>query len=556
MVVTSTDRVADLVVGGGPIATMAPPATDAGWMVVARGEIMAIGSRQDVEPWLRAGTPFLDLDGRLAIPGFQDAHVHPPIGGLDLLRCNLAGDPDLSAYLRTVGDYAGAQSGRRWVLGGGWAMDRFPGGIPTRDHLDRVVPERPVFLVNRDRHGAWVNTLALEMAGIDRHTPDPPDGRIERDAEGQPVGCLQEGAMALVERVIPATTPAEYREALRTAQRYLISLGITAWQDAWVTPEVEHAYRELASSAELKARVVAALWWERSRGAEQIKELVTRRADGPVSRFRPAAVKMMLDGVAENFTASMLEPFLDREGNSTENRGIDFIDPAELDGYVTELDARGFQVHFHAIGDRAVRNALSAVARARAVNGPTDNRHHIAHLQVVHRDDVARFRELEVVATAQPFWAVHEDQQDTLTLPFLGSERARRQYPWSSLTAGGARLAFGSDWPVSTPDPLAIIETAVRRVSPFSRTSPEFYPDERLDLETALRAATLGSAYVNQLDRSTGSLERGKLADFVILDRDIRSYPVDEIADARVEATFIEGECVYEAGSTGLSSSP
>lgn len=549
-----TETAADLVLSGGPIATMAHTSPAADCMAIAAGRIVAVGTRAEVDTWVGPSTSLLDLNGRLVLPGFQDAHVHPPIGGLDLLRCNLAEDPDLPAYLKTIDGYLQAHPERTWVLGGGWGMDRFPGGIPNRHDLDRVAPHRPVFLVNRDRHGAWVNTLALEMAGIDRDTPDPPDGRIERDDRGRPVGCLQEGAMALVERLIPATSPAEQREALLAAQRYLLGLGITAWQDAWVTPEVEHAYRGLASSSELKARVTGALWWQRGHGADQVEELEARRAKGPIGRFRPTAVKMMLDGVAENFTASMLEPFLDQAGNPTTNRGIDFIDPDALGSFVTALDARGFQVHFHAIGDRAVRNALDAVEVARSVNGPRHNRHHIAHLQVVHPQDIGRFRELGVAANAQPFWAVHEDQQDILTIPFLGPRRSGWQYPWRSLWATGARLGFGSDWSVSTPDPLAIIETAVRRISPFNRAAPAFYPDERLDLYTALRAATLGSAYVNHLDGTTGSLEPGKLADFVVLDRDIRENPYAEIADARVDMTFIEGECVYAADPPGLSS--
>lgn len=522
---------------------MAPGIPEADHLIVRGGHVVAVGG--DVDEWAGPGTEFVDLDGRMVVPGFQDAHVHPPTGGLNLLRCDLAGDPDSRAYLDTIRRYADDYPDRLWILGGGWGMDRFPNGVPTREELDAVVADRPVFLVNRDAHGAWVNSKALELAGIHRNTADPADGRIERDARGEPIGCLQEGAMDLVERVVPETTEDELQRALEEGQRYLLSLGVTAWQDAWVTPEVEEAYRALASRGSLKARVVGALWWERGRGEEQIEDLLARRGKGPAGRFRPSAVKMMLDGVAENFTASMLQPFLGVDGQPTANRGLDFIDPSRLGGYVTALDAVGFQVHFHAIGDGAVRNALDAVDEARRVNGASHGRHHIAHLQVIHPDDIPRFRLLDVVANAQPFWAVHEDQQDLLTIPFLGPQRGGWQYPWLSLVSNGAQLAFGSDWSVSTPNPLVIIETAVRRVSPFNRRRAEFYPEERLDLETALRAATKGSAYVNHLDDRTGTLEPGKLADFVVLDRDIRTGPVDEIGDARVEMTFIEGECVY-----------
>ena len=528
---------------GGPVVTMAPGVREADHLVVRGGAVAAVGD--DASEWAGPGTEFLDLEGRMVVPGFQDAHVHPSTGGLNLLRCDLAGDADRRDYVDTIRRYADAHPDRIWILGGGWGMDRFPNGIPTREELDAAVADRPVFLVNRDGHGAWVNSKALELAGIHRNTADPADGRIERDAGGEPIGCLQEGAMALVERVLPETTEDELQRALAEGQRHLLSLGVTAWQDAWVTPVVERAYRALASNGMLKARVVGALWWERGEGEEQIEDLLARRAKGPAGRFRPGAVKMMLDGVAENFTASMLQPYLGADGRPTANRGLDFIDPSHLGGYVTALDAFGFQVHFHAIGDGAVRNALDAIDESRRVNGASQNRHHIAHLQVVHPDDIPRFRLLNVVANAQPFWAVHEDQQDVLTLPFLGPERGGRQYPWHSLVSAGARLAFGSDWSVSTPNPLVIIETALRRVSPFNRTGAPFHPEERLDLETALRAATKGSAYVNHLDDRTGTLEPGKLADFVVLDRDIRKVPHDEIGDTRVEMTFIEGECVH-----------
>ncbi|MDF1595465.1 MAG: amidohydrolase family protein [Acidimicrobiia bacterium] len=535
---------ADLIVHGGTIVTVDRDQPEADHLIVRGGRIVAMSGGLD--EWVGPGTDIVDLDGRMVLPGFQDSHVHPPIGGLNLLRCNLANDPDRGAYLDSIRRYADDHPEREWILGGGWGMDHFPNGIPTRDELDRLVADRPVFLVNRDGHGAWVNSKALELAGIGRHTDDPADGRIERDAGGDPIGCLQEGAMDLVERLVPETTDTELQQALTKGQSYLLSLGITAWQDAWVTSQVEEAYRTLAADGSLKARVVGALWWERDRGEEQIEELQRRRARGPAGRFKPGAVKIMLDGVAENFTAALLEPYRGADGRPTKNAGLDFIDPSRLGRYVARLDAAGFQVHFHAIGDRAVRNALDAVDQARRVNGASDHRHHIAHLQLVHPDDIPRFRLLDVVANAQPFWAVHEDQQDHLTAPFLGPHRSGWQYPWHSLVRSGARLAFGSDWSVSTPNPLAIIETAVRRVSPFDRAAAEFYPEERLDLGIALQAATRGSAYVNHLDHLTGTLVPGKLADFVVLDRDIRHSPVDEIADAGVEMTFIEGECVYE----------
>jgi predicted amidohydrolase YtcJ len=263
-------------------------------------------------------------------------------------------------------------------------------------------------------------------------------------------------------------------------------------------------------------------------------------------------VKIMQDGVCENFTGAVLEPYLDSNGDATDKRGISFVDPELLKEVVTRLDAAGFQVHFHALAERAVREALDAIEAARTANGPTDGRHHLAHIQVVHPDDIPRFRELRAIANAQPLWAAHESQMDELTIPFLGEPRWRWQYPFASLVRSGAVLAMGSDWSVSTPDPLAEMHVAVNRRMPpeypyHVGTSDVFLPEERLDLPTALAAFTMGSAYVNHLEADTGSIEAGKYADLAVIDRDLFAHPPDEIAGASVEATFVEGERVYAA---------
>src|SRR5439155_3340892 len=296
-------------------------------------------------------------------------------------------------------------------------------GTPLREDLDAIVPDRPVYLTNRDGHGAWVNSRALAIAGVAASTADPPDGRIERDADGRPSGTLHDGAATLVELHVPPATAEELVEALRIGQRYLHSLGITAWQDAIVEDDQFGAYTTLAARGELTARVVGALWWERSRGDEQIEELIERRTRGRIGRFSPTSVKIMQDGVLETFTGAMIEPYLDGNGGSSGNRGLTFVEPARLPGYVTRLDAEGVQVPLHAIGDRAARGALDALEAARNAHGLTDGRHHIAHIQVVHPDDLPRFAGLGVVANAQPYWACHEGQMDTLTIPFLGPER-------------------------------------------------------------------------------------------------------------------------------------
>ncbi|MGH3363026.1 MAG: amidohydrolase, partial [Nocardioides sp.] len=434
-------------------------------------------------------------------------------------------------------------------LGGGWAMPAFPGGIPTAADLDEVVPDRPVYLPNRDHHGAWVNSRALEVAGIDERTPDPPDGRIERDADGRPTGTLHEGATSLVSRFLPRTTGEDYYAALMAGQAYLHSCGVTSWQDAIVgtysgMDDPASTYTSAAANGDLRSHVVGALWWERRLGVEQVADLVGRRAAMTGGRFRATTVKIMQDGVAENFTAAMTSPYLDRCGHPTDHSGHSFVDPHALRSAVAALDAAGFQVHVHAIGDRGVREALDAFEGTDPVR-----RHHIAHLQVVHPDDVPRFAELGVAANIQALWACLDDQMVDLTLPFLGEERSRWQYPFGDLHRTGARLVAGSDWPVSTPDPLAAIHTAVNRreYGAQGRAGHEpFLPEQALPLEVAFAAYTSGSAWANHRD-AAGRLAPGAVADLVVLDRDPFTGPSGEIGATRVRATWIDGRPVYEA---------
>lgn len=544
----TTDSYADLALVGGRIATMDAARSWASALAVRDGRVLAVGPDSVVRPCIGPRTRVIELRGRTVTPGFQDAHVHPVHGGLSMLRCDLHADAQSGPPLDVIEAYARSHRDEAWIRGGGWYMAAFEGGTPRREVLDRIVPDRPAFLTNRDGHGAWVNTRALELAGVTASTPDPVDGRIERDPDGSPSGMLHEGAMDLVARWMPDDTPAELEEALRLGQRHLHAFGITAWQDAIVEAHSEErAYVALASRGELTGRVVGAMWWDRGRGAEQIEEFVERRAATSTGRYQATSVKLMMDGVLENFTGAMLEPYGDGHGGVTENRGLLQIDPNGLASWLPQLDALGFQPHFHAIGDRAVRASLDAVEAARRANGPSDTRPHIAHIQVIHPDDIARFRKLDVAANAQPLWAAHEDQMDVLTIPFIG-ERWRWQYPFRSLRAAGAVLAMGSDWSVSSANPIWEMHVAVERQAPVSYAGDRgvLLPEERLDLIDALAAFTTGSAYVNHLDRDTGTLEDGKLADLAVLDRDLFDRGAGEIREARVVGTFVEGVAVHE----------
>jgi predicted amidohydrolase YtcJ len=545
---------ADLLFVGGRVFSGHGRPAEPGAVAVSGGRIVAVGSDGDVRALAGPATEVVDIGGGLLTPGFQDAHVHPVYGGTQMSQCDLHHIITSDESVAAVAAYAAANPELPWILGGGWSMEAFPGGTPTKQLLDAVVPDRPVFLPNRDGHSGWVNSSALAAAGITRDTADPGDGRIERDADGEPTGCLHEGAMSLVSALVPPPTDADYDRALDVAQTYLFSLGITGWQDAIVgevngRPDNLEAYVRGANDGRLKARVVGALWWDRSRGLEQIAELKERRSAGEVGRFRATSVKIMQDGVAENFTAAMTAPYLDACGCQTQNAGLSFVDPTLLDDAVIALDAEGFQVHFHALGDRAVREGLDAIAAARAANGMNDLRHHLAHIQVVHPDDIPRFAELGAAANMQPLWACHEPQMDELTIPFLGEPRWRWQYPFGDLERAGARLVGGSDWSVSSPDVMWGTHVAVTRMPPpdddDNGGKEPFLPEQALSLESTLTAYTQGSAWVNHLDQETGTLEVGKCADLALLERDPFAVDPMEIGTIEVSQTFVDGERVF-----------
>jgi predicted amidohydrolase YtcJ len=537
----------DLVLTGGTVFCADKALTVAEAVAVRDGRIAWTGPAAEAAAHVGTKTHVLELEGRTVLPGFQDAHCHPAEGGVELARCTLNDTHSREACLETIACYAADHPELEWVSGSGWSIDSFENGTPSRADLDAILPDRPAFFDNRDGHGAWVNSRALELAGITRETPDPSGGRIERDADGEPQGTLQEHAMELVRDLIPPTTGEEWEAGILRAQATFHALGITAWQDARIDdPAQLAAYRAVAERGELTIRAEGNLLWERDRGEEQVDELLARRAEGSVGRLRIRGAKIFVDGVLENFTGALLEPYV-----GTHNYGISMFERDELEHAVVLLDSHGFQVHMHTIGDAAVRDALDALEAAVQANGRRDSRHHLAHLQLVHPDDLPRFAELGVIPNVSPLWACHSGYVDELTEPFIGPERSARMYPFGSLHRAGARLAFGSDWTVSTSDPLPQLEVAVTRVNPETRDLAPLLPDEALDLPTALQTFTAGSADVNFLDDETGTLEPSKLADLVVLDRDILDPGNGPIGDARVLLTLVEGEAVYADPALG-----
>jgi predicted amidohydrolase YtcJ len=522
---------------GHPVATA---------LVVRAGRVVAIGTDADVLGHAGASTTVVDADGAGVLPGFQDAHAHPPMGGIDMVQCDVSGARSADEVADLIRRHVETLGPGEWLLGAGWEFFVM-GERLDRALLDEIAPDRPAYFVSGGRHDALVNTAALELAGLHDGSSDPSHGSLGRRPDGTLNGVLHEGAQIAMRTVVPQPTVADYEQAILVAEEHFLSLGITAWQDAWTTPETLAAYANLARRDELTVRVAAALWWERDEGPEQIERFVEQRREATVGRLTVPAIKIMVDGTTGNQSAAVLEPYVDPADGRACGRGELFLSPEELTHAVTELDALGFGVHSHAIGERAVREALDAVENARQRNGRTPARHHIAHVCLVHPDDIARFAALDVTANLQPLWAelneelIGENQH-------LGDERTEWWYPFESLRRTGARLAGGSDWPVSSADPLLGSYVAVHRIAAGSGHPDQevLMPHERMPVADIIDAYTAGSAYVNGFDDLTGTIGVGTLADLVLLDRDLLTADHDPETLGRVRLTLVDGRPVFD----------
>jgi predicted amidohydrolase YtcJ len=418
-----------------------PPASA---LAVSGGRIVGLGSDADVDPLIGPTTTVIRLQGETVLPGFQDAHIHPIYGGLLEFQCSLHGLPDLASYRAAIRAFADAHPEAAWIEGDGWDYPVFPGGRPSREILDGVVADRPVFINAFDGHSAWVNSRALELAGITATTPDPPNGRIERDAEGVPTGVLVEDAVILLGDVLPRPTDERLLAALLGAQRHLHGLGITAWHDAGANPEWLGAYQSASATELLTARVtVAQQWqpWGRTREADPMPRLEAARAATSGERLRSDVVKFWLDGVIENRTAVLLEPYFVPDGQPGADGGTPAYQTDALQAAVSDLERRGFDCHFHAIGEGAVRQALDAVEAAHRVNGDTGRRHTVAHLERIHPDDIGRFR----TGGGQP-------------AAVLGSRRR-----WNARRRGAAHRPGPVSRPLSVRRPQSVGRAACRR---------------------------------------------------------------------------------------------
>jgi predicted amidohydrolase YtcJ len=520
-------------------------------MAVREGRIVYVGSDVGARAFVGPKTRTFPLGGRLVLPAFQDAHIHPVSGGVELGQCDINDLATKEAILEKVRSCA-ASDKKAWIVGGGWALPAFPDANPTKEMLDAVVPDRPVLLSAADGHSSWANSKALELAGVTATTPDPLNGRIERDASGAPTGTLREAAQRLVDQLVPEPTALEHLAGLRRALTLLNGYGITAVYEANAGGGPKGGsvtlatYREAERQGFLSMRVRVSLGTDAARGAEQVDDMVRLREAFTSARVRPVAAKIFADGVIEARTAAMLDNYDDRPGQRGEPRFGD----AALQALVARLVDRDFAVHVHAIGDRAVRMTLDAFAACRKASADRGLRHQIAHLQVIEPEDVPRFRDLGVIANFEPLWAFADAYVRDLTWPALGPERSKRMYPIADLARSGAVVSFGSDWSVSSPNPLEGIQVAITRQAVLAQERRDpLLSEQAIDLPTALAAYTMGAAYANGFEKETGSLEVGKSADLVVLSLNLFALDPHEIAKARVLLTLLEGKAVHRDAS-------
>ncbi len=531
---------ADLIVQNGKVYPgVDGVVTDA---VAVRGTtILRVGSAREIDGLRGPRTQVVDAHGGTIAPGFNDSHVHFLSGALALDQVDLGGLTALAPIQEKIRAFAAAHPGQPWVVGRGWLYSPFPGGLPTREQLDAAVPDRPAVMTCYDGHSVWANSKALQLAGITRATPDPPNGIVVKDRAGEPTGVLKESAQALLGKVIPRATHDEKLAAIRAASSYAHTLGVTSVQSTSGTLEDAALFAEAEQKGDLSVRTYYSLLilpGFSEADADRFEAARKQHPDG--ARFRTGIVKLSLDGVIESRTAALLAPYAGSTSSGAPN-----FPAAELNQIVAMMDRRGWQIQIHAIGDRAVRMTLDAFEHAIAVNPPParGRRHRIEHVETIDPADIPRFAKLGVIASMQP---IHAELGDMNTLhpsgPWpdnLGAERASRAWQWKSIRDAGGRITFGSDWGVATLDPLQGIWLAATRLTPAGMR------DQHLSMAEAVNGYTSWAAYASFEDQRKGTLAAGMLADIVVLSRDIMAEaPVRPPAIA-VDTTIVDGKVVY-----------
>lgn len=540
------DGPADLVFKNGAVYTVDAARSWAEAVAIKNQKIVYVGTNAGLQRFVSNTTKVVDLQGKMLLPGFHDSHVHLVSGGMLLTQCNLSDISTPAGILDAVRNYRLKHPNKKWITGSGWELPLFKDANPSKELLDQIVPDVPVYLEAADGHSAWVNSKALAIAGIERTTPDPPKGHIERDPKtGEPTGTLREAAKGLVERKIPDPSKEDYEAGLKSALLMANRFGITSVQEANASEEILRTYFELDRRSELSVRVIAAIHVDSLKGQSQISDLIKLREKYQSQRLKADAAKIFVDGVIESHTAALLSPYLDRPGYS----GTPNYSPELLTMLITSLDREGFQIHIHAIGDRAIRMSLDAYQAAQITNGNRDARHHIAHLELIDPDDIPRFVKLGVIANFQAFWAYADSYITDLTEPRLGPKRSRWLYAIGSVVKTGAVVVGGSDWSVSSMNPLDAIQVALTRRALNDDTTKSWIPEERVDLQTMIAAYTINGAYLSHQEKENGSIEVGKQADLVVLDQNLFVIPANSIHNVKVLLTVIDGKEAYRDAS-------
>jgi predicted amidohydrolase YtcJ len=544
-VAEQSSQTADVVLVNGRIYTVNPQQPWAEAVAIRGDKILAVGKNDDVQRYRGSSTKVLDAKGQLVLPGFTDCHIHFMEGSVGLTRVDLIGTKSIEEIQKKVKDYASSHPNEPWIVGAGWTYPTFgPTALPDKKILDAVVPDRPVFLVAFDGHSSWANSKALALAGITRNTPDPPNGKIVRDASGEATGALKERAGELVEKFAPKPTREEHLEALRKGMREANKVGLVRVHSAGGDFEWLDLYDELRRRGELTVRQYIAYFFDppeiTTEGIEKAEKARRTYHDDWISG---GAVKTMLDGVVESHTAAMLDPYSDDPKES----GKLFWDPAKYKQAVLEWDKRGFQIFTHAIGDKAVRLALDSYQEANATNHTTDSRPRIEHIETITAQDIPRFGQLGVIASFQPLHAYPDEDTLGVWARNVGPERATRAWVWHSIETTGGRLAFGSDWPVVTLNPWPGVQNALTRQTTEGEPVGGFVAKERISLPDAIKGYTLGAAFAGRREKTEGSLEVGKLADLLILSQDLFKIEPSEIDKTEVLVTMVGGKIVYQS---------
>ncbi len=535
-----TEHAADLVFTGGAVYTVDPSRSWASAVAVSDGRIVYVGDDGGVEAHIGDETRVIDLAGRMLLPGFHDSHMHPMSGGTQLLRCQLTGlawpDEVHEAIRKCMVDWSGGE----WFRGIGLTEEAFDTPGLTREMLDELVPDRPALVSNDSGFLGWANTSALKIAGIEPHTSD--------SVPGTPSGMLSGTASGRVWAAIPEPGPDIYREVLKTITAEANRYGITSLNDARVSETMLEAYLAAEQAGELSVRVQASLAIERpysleplgvTEGLAQVERILPKKTAAPGTRVRVDAVKFFLDGDFLNQSAAVLEPY----ENSANDRGRLRVEVDALNSMVELFDAAGIQVHIHAVGDRAVRVSLDAIERAIDINGPRDRRHQLAHIKLIDPIDLPRFEELGVVADYQALWA-RNDRDNRQESVLLGAERSARLIAIASVAASGARIVAGSDWPSESMRPMHAIQVAVTR-RPVDGSELVWLPNERVGLAGILEAYTINGAWLSRSEFETGSIEVGKAADLIVLERNLFDVDPMELHKVSVQLTLLDGEPVY-----------